>query len=552
MSSMRAHFHENKAPLIQERSRIENMPEELVREERLREGREIASFVAGLIQKRHQHYNDESIRPALQVRTPAKVSEEEFMLLRSHNPSYIDASNLSPKEKKILLKRFPQPASQLVTSAEPRSPSNRSRVAEAYNQMVTSPQHSVTSQGEGMEMLRKQIEQSGEFVVVRKEEVEGLKKEEKKSEQQDKSFTRSKSRSDEDGNWRRKSSKTSEKERKKSAADEDANWRKNSFSNESVKSSNSSEPPNSPIRNKQLDNRNNNNKSQISKDAKAFLKMQLEQQNKSEETRKEKQKNAAKNDEGGRKISRKAKHQIFNWIASGDAPSNNNEPKQQTLDDLMRKLGIAEGSIDDVKMTVFMEKIQLSANTEEKLRGYANDLCERAMEHPSFGYGASLLCNRMSWMMVEQGTKFRSMVFQYLQKQYSARDKLFKGSLRPDDHKWMGFVHLLCHVYLNVRVPNSTSRFNVLVQPVYNALLQVLRADQVTENHVSCFGEMFKLTGAALEEDDPSTMHHLVSEVRDCSLTVEDSRVRGIYLKCVQVYAGRWGNVELAQKFDKK
>ena len=72
--------------------------------------------------------------------------------------------------------------SQTSPAAEPRSPSNRSRVAEAYNQMVTSPQHSVTSQGEGMEMLRKQIEQSGEFVVVRKEEVEGLKKEEKKSE----------------------------------------------------------------------------------------------------------------------------------------------------------------------------------------------------------------------------------------------------------------------------------------------------------------------------------------------------------------------------------
>ena len=71
---------------------------------------------------------------------------------------------------------------QVLPAAEPRSPSNRSRVADAYNQMVTSPQRVVTSQGEGMEMLRKQIEQSGEFVVVRKEEVEGLKKEGKKSE----------------------------------------------------------------------------------------------------------------------------------------------------------------------------------------------------------------------------------------------------------------------------------------------------------------------------------------------------------------------------------
>jgi len=244
---------------------------------------------------------------------------------------------------------------------------------------------------------------------------------------------------------------------------------------------------------------------------------------------------------------------LLNRLANKKAAFLCMEPnKQQSLDDLMKKLGIVEGNIDDSKMTKFMEKIQLSANTEDKLRSYANDLCERAMDHPSFGYGASLLCNRMSWMMVEQGTKFRSMVFQYLQKQYSVRDKLFKQSLRPNDHKWMGFVHLLCHCYLNVRVPNSTSRFNVLVQPVYNVLAQVLRADQVTENHVNCFGEMFKLTGAALEEDDSVMMHHLVSEVRDCSLTVEDSQVRGIYLKCVQVYAGRWGNVQLAQKFDKK
>jgi len=563
MNSMRAHFHENKAPVIQERSRIEMMPEELVREERMREGREIASFVAGLIQKRHQHYNDESTKPALQVRTPTKMSQEEFMLLRSHSnqhSSYDNTANLSPKEKKILMKRFPQPTSQLVTSAEPMSPSNRSRIAEAYNQHLLSSQQSVmTSQEkEEMERLRRQIEQSGEFVVVRKEELDS-KKDEKKidntNKKQDRSYTRSRSRCDEDDNWRRKSDKpqkNNDKQRKKSAADEDMNWRKSSFSTDSVKSSNSSEPPMSPVRTKQLDNRNNNNKSQISKDAKAFLKLQLEQ-NKAQENKKEKQKSSKSNEEVGRKISRKAKHQIFSWIASGDAPSNNVEPnKQQSLDDLMKKLGIVEGNIDDSKMTKFMEKIQLSANTEDKLRSYANDLCERAMDHPSFGYGASLLCNRMSWMMVEQGTKFRSMVFQYLQKQYSVRDKLFKQSLRPNDHKWMGFVHLLCHCYLNVRVPNSTSRFNVLVQPVYNVLAQVLRADQVTENHVNCFGEMFKLTGAALEEDDSVMMHHLVSEVRDCSLTVEDSQVRGIYLKCVQVYAGRWGNVQLAQKFDKK
>merc|ERR1719466_290585 len=118
--------------------------------------------------------------------------------------------------------------------------------------------------------------------------------------------------------------KNNEKQRKKSAADEDMNWRKSSFSTDSVKSSNSSEPPMSPVRTKQLDNRNNNNKSQISKDAKAFLKLQLEQ-NKAQENKKEKQKSSKSNEEVGRKISRKAKHQIFSWIASGDAPSNNVE-----------------------------------------------------------------------------------------------------------------------------------------------------------------------------------------------------------------------------------
>merc|ERR1712096_509463 len=100
-----------------------------------------------------------------QVRTWAKMSQEEFMLLRSHSnqhSSYDNTSNLSPKEKKILMKRFPQPTSQLVTS-EPMSPSNRSRIAEAYNQHLLSSQQSVmTSQEkEEMERLRRQIEQSG-------------------------------------------------------------------------------------------------------------------------------------------------------------------------------------------------------------------------------------------------------------------------------------------------------------------------------------------------------------------------------------------------------
>merc|ERR1712096_541241 len=137
-------------------------------------------------------------------------------LLRSHSnqhSSYDNTANLSPKEKKILMKRFPQPTSQLVTSAEPMSPSNRSRIAEAYDQHLLSSQQSVmTSQEkEEMERLRRQIEQSGEFVVVRKEELDS-KKDEKKidntNKKQDRSYTRSRSRCDEDDNWRRKSDKS--------------------------------------------------------------------------------------------------------------------------------------------------------------------------------------------------------------------------------------------------------------------------------------------------------------------------------------------------------
>jgi len=240
-----------------------------------------------------------------------------------------------------------------------------------------------------------------------------------------------------------------------------------------------------------------------------------------------------------RHISSKSKRSIQSWIQS-----ENKDTRRKPLDEIVKDLTIVEGNIDDVQLAAFMEKIQNNANTEGKLRTYAEDLCKRAIKHPSFGYGASLLCNRMSWMMIEHGTKFRSMVFEQMQKQYGEREVMFQQSLNSHDMRWYGFIHFLFHLYLNVLIPEVGKRFHVLVKPVFKCLQQVLTTKNVSGNHMKCFGEMFALAGMKLEEDDKEEMERLMIQMRDCVLTSESKYTRETLLRCIRMYATRWGSVK--------
>lgn len=244
------------------------------------------------------------------------------------------------------------------------------------------------------------------------------------------------------------------------------------------------------------------------------------------------------------KVSNHFKKNIQSWIQS-------QKKEKSDLDEVIRSLtvsnsnensaddGVHGNEIDDAQLSKFMEKIQLNATSEKVLQSYADDLCERAMKHPSFGYGASILCHRMSFMMVEHGLKFRNMIFSNMQKRYNTRDRLFEDSFTSNSSNisWFGFVHFLVHLYLNVTVPATNKRFKVLITPVFSCLMQILKCPKVELNHVKCFGEMFRIASASLECDDNEQMEKFMTSLRDSSLVAQDPRIREIYLRAIICYA---------------
>ena len=54
----------------------------------------------------------------------------------------------------------------------------------------------------------------------------------------------------------------------------------------------------------------------------------------------------------------------------------------------------------------------------------------------------------------------------------------------------------------------------------------------------------FALAGMKLEEDDKEEMERLMIQMRDCVLTSESKYTRETLLRCIRMYATRWGSVK--------
>ncbi|KAM9225185.1 CBP80/20-dependent translation initiation factor isoform 1-T1 [Dugong dugon] len=212
-------------------------------------------------------------------------------------------------------------------------------------------------------------------------------------------------------------------------------------------------------------------------------------------------------------------------------------PQQNKMDKLIEILNSMRNNSSDVdaKLTTFMEEAQNSTNSEEMLGEIVRTIYQKAVSDRSFAFTAAKLCDKMALFMVE-GTKFRSLLLNMLQKDFTVREEL----QQQDVERWLGFITFLCEVFGTMR--SSTGEpFRVLVCPIYTCLRELLQSQDVKEDAVLCCSMELQSTGRLLEEQLPEMMMELLASARDKMLCPSESMLtRSLLLEVIELHANSW------------
>ncbi|XP_060166517.1 CBP80/20-dependent translation initiation factor isoform X3 [Globicephala melas] len=212
-------------------------------------------------------------------------------------------------------------------------------------------------------------------------------------------------------------------------------------------------------------------------------------------------------------------------------------PQQNKMDKLIEILNSMRNNSSDVdaKLTTFMEEAQNSTNSEEMLGEIVRTIYQKAVSDRSFAFTAAKLCDKMALFMVE-GTKFRSLLLNMLQKDFTVREEL----QQQDVERWLGFITFLCEVFGTMR--SSTGEpFRVLVCPIYTCLRELLQSQDVKEDAVLCCSMELQSTGRLLEEQLPEMMAELLASARDKMLCPSESMLtRSLLLEVIELHANSW------------
>ncbi|KAM3873904.1 CBP80/20-dependent translation initiation factor [Diretmus argenteus] len=213
----------------------------------------------------------------------------------------------------------------------------------------------------------------------------------------------------------------------------------------------------------------------------------------------------------------------------------------QRLDRLVDLLNSMRSNSSGVEQQLasFMEEAQCSARSEETLAQVVSTIYSKAVSDRSFAATAAKLCDKMALFMVE-GTKFRSLLLNMLQRDFSRREELQQS----DVERWLGFITFLCEVFGTMR-SSAGEPFRVLVCPIYTCLRELLESTDVKEDAVLCCCMELQSAGCLLEEQLPAMMTDLLAAARDKMLCPAESQLtRSLLMEVIELHAHRWSPLE--------
>lgn len=218
--------------------------------------------------------------------------------------------------------------------------------------------------------------------------------------------------------------------------------------------------------------------------------------------------------------------------------SGSGTPRMDRLVELLNSMRSNSSGVEQ-QLTSFMEEAQSSACSEESLVQVVSAIYSKAVSDRSFAATAAKLCDRMAMFMVE-GTKFRSLLLNLLQRDFCTRVQL----QRTDVEKWLGFITFLCEVFGAMK-STSGEPYRVLVCPIFTCLRELLDSPDVKEDAVLCCSMELQSTGHLLEEQLPEMMTELLAVVRDKMLCPSESPLtRSLLMEVIELHAHRWSPLE--------
>ncbi|XP_052393427.1 CBP80/20-dependent translation initiation factor isoform X3 [Carassius gibelio] len=216
-------------------------------------------------------------------------------------------------------------------------------------------------------------------------------------------------------------------------------------------------------------------------------------------------------------------------------------PQPNRMDRLLEILNSMRNNSSGVEnqLTTFMVEAQNSADSEETLNQIVHTIYRKAVSDRSFAATAAKLCDKMALFMVE-GTKFRSLLLNMLQKDFTRREEL----QQTDVECWLGFITFLCEVFGTMR-SSAGEPFRVLVCPIYSCLRELLESVEVKEDAVLCCSMELQSSGRLLEEQLPEMMTELLAAVRDKMLCPSESQLtRSLLMEVIELHAHHWTPLE--------
>uniref|UniRef100_A0A8C6T016 CBP80/20-dependent translation initiation factor n=1 Tax=Neogobius melanostomus TaxID=47308 RepID=A0A8C6T016_9GOBI len=212
----------------------------------------------------------------------------------------------------------------------------------------------------------------------------------------------------------------------------------------------------------------------------------------------------------------------MSWCPLQDEACVDSGPGTQSMDRLVELLNSMRSNSSGVEQQLasFMQEAQSSAHSEEALAQVVTAIYSKAVS--------------------DRRTKFRSLLLNLLQRDFSSREQL----QRADVEKWLGFITFLCEVFGAMR-SSSGEPYRVLVCPIYTCLRELLESTEVKEDAVLCCSMELQSTGRLLEEQLPEMMNDLLATVRDKMLCPSESRLtRSLLMEVIELHAHHWSPLE--------
>ncbi|XP_041356187.1 CBP80/20-dependent translation initiation factor-like [Gigantopelta aegis] len=213
------------------------------------------------------------------------------------------------------------------------------------------------------------------------------------------------------------------------------------------------------------------------------------------------------------------------------------------LEEQLDRLCVYDEDADDRDAMEIVQTMKALMCSSDDLKKASEMLYRRCVSDVNVAKTGALICNSLASIEVD-GTKFRSCILSYLQKDFEGKDDL----RRESSSRFLGFFTFLCQIFGEMRTATG-EHFRPLITPIFHCvdlMLGVSDRDvqaKTKENadEIECILLQFQSVGKELENLDEEKMTKTIETIRMKIINNGTSpQIRCILLELVECYGRKF------------